>query len=359
MHCGAAITYKDKFESLNEEALRVTACHLAAAMSTLVPPKSQEETAHVKDQAVGEAPGVRAPQVSHGDSAQASANLTKRGPFEDGAFIVVHGAGSFGHFQASQSGVAKGGLEKPGVIPGFVDTRLSVMKLNHAVVRALSSERLPAVGFSPFSGGWTTYNRKLVKYCVEQIKSAANAAFVPVLHGDAVLDSALGCTILSGDTIVRHLAADLRPSLVVFLGRARHIQQNLKGRDLKPGSLDFESMLNKIVIPQNVAGVYTLPPTEPGAVLIRKIDVSADATWKIVDPPCAGASEVTVQTEVAAHDTTGGMSAKIAEAAAIASLGVPVAIAKAGTEDALLALQGRIFGRHNAQWNGTLVQFSC
>eukprot|EP00897_Mesotaenium_endlicherianum_P007477 jgi/Mesen1/6758/ME000344S06039 len=324
---GAAITHKDKFESLNEEALRVTACHLAAAMSTLVPPKSQEVTAHVKDQAVGEAPGVRAPEVSHSDSAQASANLTTRGPFEDGAFIVVHGAGSFGHFQASQLGVAKGGLEKPGVIPGFVDTRLSVMKLNHAVVRALSSERLPAVSFSPFSGGWTTYNRKLVKYCVEQIKSAANAAFVPVLHGDAVLDSALGCTILSGDTIVRHLAADLRPSLVVFL--------------------------------TDVAGVYTLPPTEPGAVLIRRIDVSADATWKIVDPPCAGASEVTVQTGVAAHDTTGGMSAKIAEAAAIASLGVPVAIAKAGTEDALLALQGRIFGRHNAQWNGTLVQFSC
>lgn len=34
--------------------------------------------------------------------------------------------GSFGHFQASRSGVHKGGLEKPIVKAGFVATRISV-----------------------------------------------------------------------------------------------------------------------------------------------------------------------------------------------------------------------------------------
>jgi len=37
--------------------------------------------------------------------------------------------GSFGHFQASRSGVHKGGLEKPIVKAGFVATRISVRLL--------------------------------------------------------------------------------------------------------------------------------------------------------------------------------------------------------------------------------------
>ena len=35
-------------------------------------------------------------------------------------------SGSFGHFQASESGVHKGGLDQPLVKAGFVATRISV-----------------------------------------------------------------------------------------------------------------------------------------------------------------------------------------------------------------------------------------
>lgn len=35
-------------------------------------------------------------------------------------------SGSFGHFQASESGVHKGGLDRPLVKAGFVATRISV-----------------------------------------------------------------------------------------------------------------------------------------------------------------------------------------------------------------------------------------
>lgn len=43
---------------------------------------------------------------------------------------------------------------------------------------------------------------------------------MPVLHGDAVLDTGLGCTILSGDTVVRRLCQHLQPPVVAFLVRA-------------------------------------------------------------------------------------------------------------------------------------------
>eukprot|EP01018_Ginkgo_biloba_P014153 Gb_19932 [translate_table: standard] len=48
--------------------------------------------------------------------------------------------GSFGHFQASRSGVHKGGLPLPIVTAGFVATRISVTSLNLEVVRALAKE---------------------------------------------------------------------------------------------------------------------------------------------------------------------------------------------------------------------------
>lgn len=44
-------------------------------------------------------------------------------------FIVVHGAGSFGHFQASQSSVHKGGIENKSVRDGFAKTRFFLFSL--------------------------------------------------------------------------------------------------------------------------------------------------------------------------------------------------------------------------------------
>ena len=72
--------------------------------------------------------------------------------------IVIHGAGSFGHFQAHEYGVSKGGIKNDnGVIQwkkGFAMTRDSVTSLNRIVVHTLVHQcNLPAVGVSPFPNG--------------------------------------------------------------------------------------------------------------------------------------------------------------------------------------------------------------
>jgi isopentenyl phosphate kinase len=133
------------------------------------------------------------------------------------AFVVVHGAGSFGHFQASRSGVQRGDLNTPLVKAGLVATRISVTKLNHEVVRHFASEGIPAVGISPLSAGWCTKNKNFKEDDMTAVECTVNAGFIPVVHGDGVLDSAEGCSILSGDLIVRQLAKGLKPSFVVFL----------------------------------------------------------------------------------------------------------------------------------------------
>jgi isopentenyl phosphate kinase len=65
--------------------------------------------------------------------------------------VVVHGAGSFGHFEASQYGITKPhSTPQHTLLEGFAKTRASVTRLNHLVVSALVAAGVPAVGLSPF-----------------------------------------------------------------------------------------------------------------------------------------------------------------------------------------------------------------
>lgn len=65
-------------------------------------------------------------------------------------FVVVHGAGSFGHFEASQYRVTKPDTPQETLREGFAKTRRSVTRLNHLVVSALIDAGLPSVGLSPY-----------------------------------------------------------------------------------------------------------------------------------------------------------------------------------------------------------------
>lgn len=51
-------------------------------------------------------------------------------PYYQHVQLSLLASGSFGHFQASKSGVHKGGLNQPLVKAGFVATRISVRFMN-------------------------------------------------------------------------------------------------------------------------------------------------------------------------------------------------------------------------------------
>ncbi|XP_038706383.1 isopentenyl phosphate kinase isoform X3 [Tripterygium wilfordii] len=255
---GAAITCKNELENINEDSLELVASHLRQAMNI----GSCSEKVVSLDWS--KRPGI----------SEVSCNVDDfKDQFTEDprSFVVVHGAGSFGHFQASKSGVHKGGLNQPLVKAGFVATRISV------------------------------------------------------LHGDAVLDELQGCTILSGDVIIRHLAASMKPEFVVFL--------------------------------TDVFGVYDRPPAEPNAVLLKEIAVCEDGSWSVVQPALENMNKQ-VEITVAAHDTTGGMVTKISEAAMIAKLGIDVYIVKAATSHALRALSGEVRGTIPDDWLGTVIRFA-
>ena len=126
--------------------------------------------------------------------------------------VVVHGAGSFGHFSAKKYGVADGGiLEGTGAAAserlrkGVAETRASVGKLNSIVTSRLVAAGVPAVSLPTF-GHWFTYDRGRQRAVRESapglraVTCSIDSGFVPVLHGDVSLDKEQDCAVLSGDT---------------------------------------------------------------------------------------------------------------------------------------------------------------
>eukprot|EP00913_Durusdinium_trenchii_P028593 g26816.t1 len=214
-------------------------------------------------------------------------------PQEGYSLAVVHGAGSFGHQHAKEYGVSKGSEDSLSerLREGFAKTRLSVTTLNKHVITALLKEGLPAVSMSPCPFVSTEKKKlrggRLESSTLQGTKGLLQRGFVPVVHGDAVLDEAQGVAILSGDVWMAG-----RPEVELC-------------RELGAKSAVFVT---------DVDGVFTKPPTEPG-----------------------------VSMNTASHDVTGGLKAKL-ESAADVLRGAPsvqaVYIVKAGSAAAAEALRG-------------------
>ncbi|AKB13876.1 MAG: isopentenyl phosphate kinase [Methanosarcina thermophila] len=121
-----------------------------------------------------------------------------------GKMIIVHGAGSFGHTYAKKYGLDMG-FDPEGVII----THESVKKLASRVVDALNEYGVRAIAVHPM-GCTVCRNGRIESMYLDNIKLMLEKGFVPVLHGDMVMDLELGACVLSGDQIVAYLAKELR-----------------------------------------------------------------------------------------------------------------------------------------------------
>lgn len=52
-------------------------------------------------------------------------------------------------------------------------------------------------------GTWATDDGHVIQDGCSQVEKLLSSGFVPVLHGDGVLDKTTGCKILSGDIIIQ------------------------------------------------------------------------------------------------------------------------------------------------------------
>ncbi|WP_129598635.1 isopentenyl phosphate kinase [Methanohalophilus profundi] len=123
--------------------------------------------------------------------------------FFEGRLIIVHGAGSFGHPQAQRYALAdKYSAE------GSAVTHRSVASLNESFVNALAQRNVNAVGVHPM-GCFVAKRGRISESFLPALQIMLEKGITPVLHGDVVMDTVKGSSVISGDQIVPYLASKL------------------------------------------------------------------------------------------------------------------------------------------------------
>jgi isopentenyl phosphate kinase len=199
--------------------------------------------------------------------------------------ILVHGGGSFGHPLAKRYAIKEGYKNKASQALGFALTHQAMVALNKLVVDALIDEKIPAVAVSP-SSCIVAKSGRIATMSEGPLKKLLQMGFVPILFGDAVLDSDLGFTILSGDQLIAYLA----------------MQFNAK----------------RIIVGIDVDGLYTADP---------KTDSSAKLVSHVTLKELKNMRQQIEKTKVT--DVTGGMLGKIEELMPPVERGIEVLIVNA------------------------------
>ena len=120
--------------------------------------------------------------------------------------VLVHGGGSFGHHHAAERGVSAS--------EGTSDARDAVAihdamgRLNATVVEGLHDRGVEALPVRPLSLASRDAAGDL-DLPTGSVERMLGEGFCPVLHGDGVVQTGAGVTILSGDEVVVSLARSL------------------------------------------------------------------------------------------------------------------------------------------------------
>lgn len=223
-------------------------------------------------------------------------------------FVLVHGAGSFGHhdvlaarLRGAVLGDGSGGEASDArVALGVAVTRASLATLHAHVLRALTAAGVPAVTVPTFPHG---------DGVVSAAAEALSHGLVPVLHGDVVIDRGTGAVrVLSGDALVALLLdgwlALGPPPLATAAGPAPPVRL-------------------RAVFVTGADGVFSAPPARLelrprliADVLVGADDgvVLADVDGRVLQRPPAGGGDGSVECGGDGDggvDVSGGMTEKL------------------------------------------------
>ena len=119
-------------------------------------------------------------------------------------YLLVHGAGSFGHIPVRQYGLT-GRIRSRRQLIGYAKTKASLLKLETEVVSILAKKHIPVAPVAAASCLIADRGR-IVSENFEAIRSMLKLGLIPFIGGDLVQDISLGASVVSGDQIAVRLA---------------------------------------------------------------------------------------------------------------------------------------------------------
>ena len=135
--------------------------------------------------------------------------------------LIGHGSGSFGHAAAKNAGYING---KPITFKpqDFQSVWFAAHHLNRIIVDEFNQLSLPVMSFPP-SAAIESNGKNIVRWDIAPIISALNQGFIPIIFGDAVLDSKLGGVIYSTEELFLYLAEKINPELILLAGKEKGV----------------------------------------------------------------------------------------------------------------------------------------
>lgn len=130
-------------------------------------------------------------------------------------YIIVHGAGSFGHPLAKSYKLSKG-FKNFNQYNGIWLTHKAMVDLNSLLIDLGREIGLNLLSFPPLASV-TTNSGRINNWDIQALEIAIDQNFIPVTFGDVVFDIAQQFSILSGDQIVPFLASKLGVSKIIML----------------------------------------------------------------------------------------------------------------------------------------------
>lgn len=151
--------------------------------------------------------------------------------------ILVHGGGSFGHYEVAKVTAKYGRM---GYGESLARVTLAMLKLNQVVVEELVEAGVPAVSMPTHAICFHDCGRGSFVCSLSLLETAVLKKLVPVMYGDAVMGSgACPPVVMSGDELVLFLAKELGPARAVFVLNVDGVYRPLPGGGMGELLLDL------------------------------------------------------------------------------------------------------------------------
>jgi isopentenyl phosphate kinase len=129
-------------------------------------------------------------------------------------YLLVHGAGSFGHIPVKRYNLT-GPVRSRRQLIGYAKTKASLLQLESEVVSILSENHIPVAPVAA-SSCLIADRGRIVSRNFEAIASMLELSLVPCIGGDLVQDISLGASVVSGDQIAVSLATAFHVRTIIF-----------------------------------------------------------------------------------------------------------------------------------------------
>jgi isopentenyl phosphate kinase len=185
--------------------------------------------------------------------------------------ILGHGSGSFGHMPASKYRTVRGVFTQKDR-KGFLEVWHAARKLNELVLKECENAGLPMFNFPPSAGVITT-KRSIIAWNIQPIQQAIQEGYIPLIFGDAILDTRLHGTILSTEELFNFLVKKMKPSRILLAGIEEGVFADFPKNSILIPDLSFKwYSRNKAQITSSIHADVTGGMAEKVRIMLRSVN---------------------------------------------------------------------------------------